>query len=493
MALVPLQIQAGIYRNGTDLQSQNRWLDSNLIRWTGGTMGPVVGWQQKSLTAANAAVRGLYSWSDNDLGKYTAAGTYNKLYYYTDAGIQHDITPVGFTAGRESAVASTGFGAGSYGLHYYGTERIEATATLPATTWALDNWGEELVACTPEDGKIYKWELDSGTPAYQVPNSPVNCLSMFVTEERFLFALGAGGNPRLVQWSDKEDYTTWTPSATNEAGDIELQTSGDIMCGLRVRGQSLILTNVDAHVMSYLGPPYVYSRERVGTSCGIISRKAAAVTDLGAVWMGRKAFYSYQGGAVSKVASEVSDYVFSHINQAQWSKVYATTNSRYSEIWWFYPSDESVENDSYVVWNYAENTWSIGSIGRTAAVDHGVYRYPVWASADDNHLYEHGVGLDYGGIVPFAESGPIMIATGDQIASVVEMIPDEKTQGDVTATFKTRFYPNGEEREYGPYTMGNPVSVRFSGRQVRMRIEGQTLSNWRVGVNRLDILPGGRR
>ena len=173
-----------------------------------------------------------------------------------------------------------------------------------------------------------------------------------VTEERFLFALGAGGNPRLVQWSDKEDNTTWTPAATNEAGDLELQTAGEIMCGIRVRGQSLILTNIDAHVATYQGPPYVYGIERVGTSCGIISQKAVATTDLGAIWMGRRAFFNYSGGSVSKVQSEVSDYVFSDINVSQQSKAFAVTNSRYGEVWWFYPSGASNECDRYVVYSF---------------------------------------------------------------------------------------------------------------------------------------------
>ena len=77
--------------------------------------------------------------------------------------------------------------------------------------------------------------------------------------------------------------------------------------------------------------------------------------------------------------------------------------------------------------------------------------------------------------------------------NVVELIPDEKTQGDVTATFKTRFYPNGSESQYGPFNMSNPTSVRFQGRQVRMRVEGSVATDWRVGIMRLDARQGGRR
>ena len=493
MALVPLEIQAGIYRNGTDLQSQNRWRDASLVRWTDGTLRPVGGWVQKSQTAGAKKIRALIAWVDNSNGRRFAAGTYNKLYAYTQSGVQADITPASFTAGREDASAFTGYGAGPYNDGYYGTERTDNTTIQEATTWSLDTFGQNLVACSPDDGKLYEWTLNTATAAAQIANSPTSCLGLVVTEERFLFALGAGGNPRKVQWCDKENNTEWTPAATNEAGDLELQTSGEIMCGLNVRGQTLILTTVDAHAMGYLGPPYVYSRERIGTACGIISRKAAAVTDLGAVWMGRKAFYSYSGGAVSKVPSDVSDYIFSDINQSQQSKVCATTNARYSEVWWFYPSGASTENDRYVVWNYAENTWSIGELSRTAAIDHGTFRHPLWADGDDKHIYEHEIGFDYGSATPFAESGPIMLSTGDQVMSVTDLIPDERNQGDVQAKFKTRFYPNGAETEHGPYSLSNPTSVRFTGRQVRVRVEGQKLADWRVGVNRIDVIGGGRR
>lgn len=456
-------------------------------------MRPVGGWRLKSDNAADNAIRGMLTWKDNSNSRYIAGGSYSSLYAWNQGGVRYDITPAGFTAGRESASAFTGYGAASYGYETYGTERLDNQTILPATTWSLDNWGEYLVGCTRDDGKVYEWQLNSGTPAAVVANAPTGNIALMVSEERFLFCLGAGGNPRLVQWSDKEDNTTWTPSATNEAGDLELQTAGEIMCGTRVRGQSLILTNIDAHVASYQGPPYVYGIERVGTSCGIISQKAVATTDLGAMWMGRRAFFSYAGGSVSKVQSDVSDYVFSDINVSQQSKAFAVTNSRYGEIWWFYPSGASNECDRYVVYNFVEQTWSIGSLARTSGVDHGAFRHPIWADADDNKIYEHEVGLSYGSLSPFAESGPIMIGTGDQIASVVEMIPDERTAGDVTATFKTRFYPNDVEREYGPYPMSAPTSLRFTGRQLRIRVEGERLSDWRVGINRLDIVAGGRR
>ena len=493
MALIPLDLPAGVYRNGTDLQSQGRWRDSNLVRWFDNTLRPIGGWRTRSDTASAGQVRGMKSWIANNSDRWIAAGSYNKLYAYSGAGVQYDITPTGLTAGNENALNPVGFGTAFYGREYYGIARQEAVTITPATTWSMDSFGQFLVACSSTDGKVYEWQLSPSTKAAVVANAPVNNRAILVTEERFLMCLGAGGNPRLVQWSDRENNTVWTPAATNEAGSLELQTTGRIQCGVRVQNQALILTDTDAHVATYSGPPYVYGIERVGTSCGIVSTQAVAVVDKGAIWMGSRSFYTYSGGAVTEVNCEVADYVFSDINLSQISKVCAVPNANFGEIWWFYPSGGSNENDRYVVFNYNDNTWAIGVMARTAGVDAGVYRQPIIVSALNKKLYEHEIGFNYDGGEPFAESGPIIIGNGDNVMSVTKMIPDEKTQGDVDATFKTRFYPNDVERTYGPFNMANPTSLRFTGRQVRIRIEGVNADDWRVGINRLEVIQGGRR
>ena len=493
MPLVPLDIPSGVYRNGTDLQATGRWHDANLVRWMDNTMQPVKGWRERSSSAANAPVRGAYGWRDNSQDIWTAAGTYNKLYIYAGAGIQYDITPAGLTAGIADADVNSGYGGSFYGTGYYGIERVNATMATPATSWALDNWGENLIACSDADGKIYEWTLNTGTPAAVLSNAPVNNRSAMVTAERFVFALGAGGNPRKVAWSDREDNNTWTPTTLNEAGDIELQTAGYIQCGRRVQGQTLILTDVDAHIATYVGGQFVYGFERVGTSCGCLSKQAVAVCDAGAFWMGTKTFYAYAGGRVTELSSDVSDYVFSDINGSQVSKAFAFVNGRYSEIWWFYPSASSNEIDRYVAYNYTENTWMIGQLARTAGFDAGSFKKPTLFGAADYKAYEHEIGFNYDSLVPYAETAPFSLGSGDQVAVVTEMIPDERTQGEVEAVFKTRFHPNDVEREYGAYSMSNPTSVRFTGRQIRMRVQGSALSDWRVGINRLEVKAGGRR
>lgn len=208
--------------------------------------------------------------------------------------------------------------------------------------------------------------------------------------------------------------------------------------------------------------------------------------------MGRQNFFLFDGSTVRAVDCEVMDHVFKNINRQQMSKVYAVHNGRFNEIWWFYPSGDSVENDRYVAFDYKESHWTIGVLDRTCGVDAGVFTRPIWFDYGAT-AYNHETGNAYDGATPFVESGPVNIGNGDNVMHVTQLIPDELNQGEVTATFKTRFYPNSTERSYGPYSMSNPTSVRMTGRQVKIRFTGQEFADWRVGVMRVDVAQGGKR
>lgn len=491
MPLVPLQLPPGVFRNGTEYQAQGRWHDASLVRWTDGTMRPVGGWEARAELGGQRS-RAAFAWRDLSGDRWLASGTYAKLVIASASGAITDITPATLAAGTDNASVNTGYGGGFYGLGFYGTARPDTGSYSEATTWSLDNWGEYLVACSTADGRLLEWQLNTASDAAVITNAPTNNLGLVVTEERFLVALGAGGNPRKVQWSDREDNTTWAAAATNEAGDIELQTSGQIMLGIRARGQTLILTDQDAHTMTYQGPPFVYGFERVGSGCGAISRRSAVVVDEGVFWIGQSRIHAFAGGTVQEVPCDVLDYLFSDMNASQRSKVWGVANTKYGEIWWFYPSGGSTECDRYVAYSVRERHWSIGSLARTAGVDAGVFDTPIWFGGL-GIAYNHEKGLNYGGAAIFAESGPVQLGAGDQVLSAVELIPDEKTQGDVSVTFSTRFHPNDTERSYGPYSMANPTPVRFTGRQATMRVSGSRLADWRFGVPRLDVRAGGRR
>ena len=492
MALIPLQLPPGVYRNGTDFESTNRWRDANLVRWNDGSMRPVGGWDTRKASATASVPRGIHAWVDNANASALALGTHNKLIYCNASGTLSDITPSGLTSGDVDAAVNVAFGGGFWGLGLYGITRPSTGIYQEATTWALDNWGQYLLACSSKDGKIYEWQLNTSVLPTALTNAPVGNNSMLVTEERFVFALGAGGNPRKVQWCDKEANTVWTPAATNEAGDFELQTTGQIMCGVRMRGTTLILTDTDAHIATYSGPPFVYGFERVGTACGVVSRKSVVAIDQGAFWLGANGFFMFDGSVATELKCDVHDFIFKNISNSQISKAYAIHNSQHSEIWWFYTSENSTENDSYVTYDYKEGHWSVGLLDRTAGVDRGVFDFPIWADADGD-LFNHEYGFNHGSSTPFAESGSISLGNGDQIMKVTNLIPDELTQGDVKVTFKTRFHPNDTERTYGSYTLANPTPVRFSGRQIRIRIESNILANWRAGVMRIEATAGGKR
>jgi len=502
MSLIPLKLPPGIARNGTDYENSGRWRDANLVRWHNQSLRPIGGWTQRITAGATitGVTRGMIAWVDNSDNSNLAVGTESNLYYISDGGTSYDITPTGFTSGNATASTNTAYGGGYYGGtttdtdedSLYGTSQPSSGIFQEVTTWSLDNWGEYLLGMTADDGVLYEWQLNTGTVAQAVSNAPVDNRAMFVTEERFVMLLGAGGNPRKVQWCNQEDNTDWTASDTNQAGDFELQTTGQIMCGCRMKGRGLILTDNDAHSVTYQGAPFVYGFERVGTACGVASRKTLVAIDEGAFWMGKRAFFMFDGSVAKELPCEVSDYVFDDINEDQITKSFAVHNSQYGEVWWFYPSGGSNECDKYVAFDYKENHWEIGELERTSGIDSGVFRHPIWIDASNN-LYNHENGYTHGSLTPFVESAPISLGNGDQVMKVNQLIPDELTQGEVKVRFKTRNYPNDTETTHDLLTMGNPVSTRFTGRQVRMRIEGNGNNNWRVGVMRVEARPGGRR
>lgn len=492
--LLPIDLPPGQYRNGTEFQSQGRWRDANLVRWHDKVLRPVGGWLAWGDGTISGVARGAHSWRDNSSNFYMATGTHNGLFVFTDQDTVGTLTPASLTAGQVDAAGSYSgagaYGAGTYGSSFFGSLVLGQNSS-EATVWSLGNWGENLIACNAADGKIYEWSPPTAGALSAVTNAPTDCLGIIVTEQRILMALGASGNPRQLAWSDQEDNTVWAASATNQAGDFELQTTGQIMCAQNARGQIIILTDTDAHTATYVGPNDVYSIERVGTACGAISRAGAITVDPGTFWIGDQDFFVFNG-QVNQVPCDVADYLFSDMNRNQITKIWATSNSEWSEIWWFYPSADSVEVNRYVAFNYQEGTWMTGDMNRTAGVGRGVFPRPLWIDTG-GQAYTHETGRAHGGETPFAETGPIDLGEGDAVFSAVKMYPDEQSQGEVTATFKTRFYPNGTEREYGPYTMSAPTNIRLTGRQMRMRVSANVEEDWRVGVPRIDVRERGRR
>lgn len=493
MSLVPITLPPGVWRNGTEAQSRGRYRDCNLVRWTDGTLRPMGGWEVHSQAPVTGSARAMITWVDNAGARWIAIGTHSGLFVMNRAGDLFDITPAGLTVGSPSAVVGGGYGFSDYGDADFGEPGTDPAIVGDATVWSLDTFGQYLIATNASDGKLYKWELDTNDPAAELTDAPQNNRALVVTEEGFIFALGSAANPRLVAWPDQQSDEDWAPDPTLQAGNFPIQTAGRLMCGKRIRGGTLLLTDQDAHLATYQGPPLIYGFDRVGSGCGVISQGAAVVGgDAVVAWMSTSGFWTFDGGSAQPLPCEVSDYVFSDFNVVQKSLVTGVYSPTFGEITWFYPSAGSSEVNRYVRWNHRENHWAVGQLARTCGAPEGIFPHPLMTGPDGT-VYAHETGFSYDGAEPYAETGPIEFGNGDRVFTALALIPDENTLGSVEATFFGKFNPTADEHTFGPYAPTVKTDIRFTARQARMRLTGDAASSWRVGAFKIDVTLGGMR
>lgn len=499
MPLVPLDIPAGVYRNGTEYEAKGRWYDTNLVRWREGRLEPVGGWAkfESEATALTGTARGIHAWRDNSETKNLAIGTETNL-YISQGGDFYDITPNDLATGRQDTLVGEGYGAGAYGDANWGDARSSGDLTLFATTWSLDNWGEYLVGCSTADGRLLEWQGDLGTDAAVISNAPTNCTGVIVSNERHLVALGADGNPRKVAFSSQENNTLWTAAADNTAGDLLLETAGIIRCARRVGNDILIWTDVDCHLMRYLGPPFVYGIERIGNNCGVIGANAVTIAGNSAVWLSESGFWIYDG-SIRPLPCDVLLDVTDGINRSQESKTFGGHNSQFGEMWFFYPSSGSDENNKYVVFNYRNPHWSVGTLDRTAWIDQGTFANPIAVDAD-GVVYSHEFGsLDDGATRVgniYAVSGPVELGQGDRFAVIDRIITDDyENVPSVKATIGTKNTPEGSysDTEYSFNQADGYIDVRLTARQLRVKLEAVRDEQFKFGTMRMNLKQGSRR
>jgi hypothetical protein len=426
------------------------------------------------------------------LVSWLAIGTDTKMYAYSGGTlVEIAASLVGLTPSN--------YGEGDYGEGGYGRNGAPGEGgpllAEAGSTWTLDNFGQYLVGVLTGDGKVRYWIPNTANLMVEVAPgvAPENCSAVVVTPERFLFALGAGGDPRKVQWPSQETLTDWVAGALNTAGEYLIETPGILMCGKRTSRETLLFTDVDVHAAIYVGGVLVYAFENRGRQCGAIGPNAVVTVRDTAYWMSDGGFFRYDG-SVNRIPCEVFDYVFSRLNQSQRRKVVGVTTSRYGEVTWYYPSIGSDENDSYVTYNWLEDHWVTGDLGRSAGIDQEVWPYPVLAESDGK-VWEHENGNSRAGQSVYLESGAVeIVEDGDRVYMLRQLLPDEKTVGQVTVTIFSRFQPNGAETSSGPHQLSQPTTLRVSGRQLRFRIQEYAANvDWRVGEFRFDGEPGGNR
>ncbi len=302
---------------------------------------------------------------------------------------------------------------------------------------------------------------------------------------------------RRFYWASQETIADFFPTANNTTGSLDLTTDGVLMCGKATRGTTLLWTTVDLWTATYIGAPFVYSTTRVGTNCGILAQNAACILDTGAYWMGNHGFFRYDG-YVKPIDCDVQDYVFNSFNDTYKDFAWCLPNPRFGEVTWFYPSASATANnpcDRYVTYNYRDDHWTFGNMARTCGVvaqAGSTAGNPVLIGPDGS-IYDHETGETWDAVEPFLESGPLEEGDGDYTLLLQRIVPDDKTQGDVTASIYTTLFPDLSETLHGPYTLSSPTSIRVKARQFRVRLVGAVASAWRVGVLRLGYIRSGRR
>jgi hypothetical protein len=437
--------------------------------------------------------------------------------------------------GLDTYVGSTGWGVNTWGAGGFGSASA-ISAINQLRLWTNDNFGENLVI-NPRGAGIYRWKENDGVSviakelsglagANQVPTVGLQVITS--ETDRHLVVLGSdplsGGvrtgtiDPMLVAFSEAENELEFEALATNSAGDVRLSSGSFIVGGMKSRQEILIWTDTSLYSMNFIGPPLTFAVNLVNEGAGLIGPKAAVNASNGVFFASKTGFYIYTG-AVKKLPCSVQEYVFEDLDLGQAFKCHMGLNSEFSEMWFFYPSkeDNTGEISRYVIYNYEENTWSIGSLIRYSWLDAGIEDSPLSAAQESGRslTYTHETGYNNNQTAMtnvFIESGDTAIGDGDSFSFVKQIIPDvafisdgsESNTPAMNIVVKRRDYPgqslttDSTTQVTGTSTYSN---IRSRARQLVFRFESdddaaaanQVGYKWRLGSTRIEIQPSGRR
>jgi len=437
--------------------------------------------------------------------------------------------------GLDSVVGGTGWGAGTWGRGAWGSaEPNGLTTTTEIRLWSHDNFGEDLLI-NARDSNIFYWDRTNNLSTRAIELSTISGTKRSVPtiakqilvsdQDRHVIAFGCDGlnssntaaqgngtqDPLLIRFSSQEDPIDWYPTATNTAGDIRLGAGSTFVQAVETKREILVWTDTALNSMRFIGPPFTFGLQQLASNITIMGPNAAVATEDVVFWMGIDNFYVY-AGQTQQLPCTVKNKVFLDFNFSQTAKVVAGVNSEFSEVFWFYPSAASNDNDRYVVYNYGEKVWYFGTMSRSAWLDRGVRQYPI--AAESSYLYNHELGYDDDGSAmnSFIESAAIDIEDGDRFVYINKVIPDLTFTGSTnlsspqaTFTVKARNFPGASfdntAASAAIRTSESPVEkfteqlyLRARGRSFAMRIESEALgAKWKLGSPRVDMRPDGRR
>ena len=438
---------------------------------------------------------------------------------------------------------------------------VEAsTVTLEPGLWSLSNFGEVLVS-TIANGKTFTWNsgitarltthasmLTSGfetriDAATDSGNPTATRTTLISPTTRHLIHLGTEttiGTPTsqddmFIRFSEDESINKYTPQATNTAGTQRLQDGTKIMGGLVAKENILIWTDNALYTMKFVGAPFTFGFEQVGTNCGLIGKNAAIEIDGVAYWMGNNGFFSFDG-TVNTLPCSVEDFVYDNADTTKGQQINAGINNLFTEVVWWYPTAGSDFNNRYVVYNYGQNNaqlpmgnWYTGTNTnsiRTTWIDSLVYPKPYATAYNSSNtgtfpqvigetglgqsvLFEHETGNDQVNpdgsttiLTSFIQSFSFSLQP-DQAEVFLAMrrfLPNFKVLvGNNQVTLSIKDFPSEDDIQtaLSPFTINSntlKVDTRARGRYANIKIENIGVNeSWRFGTFQVDIQPDGRR
>ena len=444
-----------------------------------------------------------------------------------------------------------GWGTSTWSRLTWGSGSTTSSVVLDPGTWSLDNFGAQLIA-TVKDGKTFVWNPAVSNPLDQRAAIMVNAPTasrLTITSDRDRHVVHFGtettiGNantqdPMFIRFSDQENYSIYQPTSINTAGTFRLDTGNKIVAAVSGKDYNLILTDQAAYQMQFVGPPFTFSIRQVGSNCGCIGQHAVVYADGKVFWMGAGGGFFVFDGTVKLLPSLVEDFVFTTtgsnvgVNYSSNEIIYASHNSLFNEIIWFYPAgtpvgNPSVQNNRAVVYNYVENSWSTMSLARSSYADASTYDVPYATEYTSTNTptianlsgatntfgsslyFAHEIGnniVSLSGVVSaipaFIQSGDFDLPTGgdgEYLLRISRFLPDFKNlQGNAVVTIFVKNYPvdAGASSQLGPFTINSTtekIDTRARGRLANIKIQNTAINEtWRFGTFRADVNPDGRR
>jgi len=499
-------------------------------------------WSIGTWGSGGTSTNAMQLWNQMNYGQNLLYGTRGSPLYYWDANTGYLDTTFTVTV-ASPAVFSLGFALSNGTAVTLTTTGYLPTGLVPGTVYYVINASGTTcnLSATYGGSAINTTGTQSGTQYIAARGYPLASVggsdgyaplyqNTFTVSDASRFILVFGTNdygsttldPMLIRWSDQESLTTWFPAITNQAGSLRLSHGSEIVTTVQSRQEIVVFTDSSLYSLQYLGPPIVWSSQLLGDGISIAGPIAVTLASGVIYWLGTDKFYKYDG-RVQTLSCDLRQYVFNDINQSQSEQFFASTNEGFNEVWWFYCSSGSNIIDKYVIYNYLENIWYYGTMGRTAWLDSGLNDYPIAATYSNNLVWhENGVNDCTDSItgVPiesFILSAQFDIDDGHNFGFVWRMLPDLKFVGSTAASPQVTMtlYPmqNSGSGYNNPLSIGGNASAtstrtstypieqytgqiytRVRGRQMAFKIEGNQLGlQWQLGAPRIDIRNDGRR